>query len=281
MSQFSTFDDGPKKLPTKTYPVNAETTSALFRRVEPFLTPKLLKKRYLKGVEGLDYSSEELKDEINLAANEIETELKVDIFPVEHRERHPFDRSLYREYVYIKAHNSPILEVKELLIESSDGRGLYRIPAAWLEMGNAHRGQLNLIPLLSIFGAVGLQSGSATDLGTPTTALIFLRAIQSENWLPGFFTLIYTSGLCNKEGQLPIVVNDLIGLTTAIEILSNMQNRNINSSQSISQDGIAQSSSSAGTQIYEPRIKELKEKRDKKLQRVRSIFSQKYFINNI
>ena len=45
-----------------------------------------------------------------------------------------------------------------------------------------------------------------------------------------------------------MVVNDLIGLTAATEILSAKQNQLIYTSQSLSQDSISQSSSGAGTQ---------------------------------
>ena len=61
-----------KAFGNKVYPVNAFATSDLMQRCEPLITPELLISRYLKAQEKdikAKYSDEELKDQINLAAN--------------------------------------------------------------------------------------------------------------------------------------------------------------------------------------------------------------------
>lgn len=265
-----------KKFGTQVYPVESLETTNLFGRIEPILSVKKLKSRYLKGIEGLDYSTEDYKDEILRAINEVELLTNLNLNKVQHKERLPFDQALYRNMVYMKTNNGPILSLESLTIESSNGENIYKLPATWIEAGYFHKRQINLIPILSIFGAAGLTDGNPSNAG-----LIFLQAVNNFRWLPAFFSVTYTTGVCHKEGQLPQVINELIGLVAAIEILSNMQTRNIYSSTAISQDGISQSASSNATQIYEPRINKMKEDLDKKMKKIKAIFHTKYFMSNI
>ena len=143
-------------------------------------------------------------------------------------------------------------------------------------MGFAHKRQINLVPILSIFGAAGLQDGQPSNAG-----LIFIQAVNNFSWLPAFFTVKYTTGVCQKEGHLPVVINDLIGLTAAMEILSAKQNQFLYNSTSVSQDGISQSASGAGPQTYQNRINILQQKRDMMLKKIKAEFHQKYFLSNI
>ena len=94
--------DTSKKFGTKVYPVDANQVSNLLRRCEPLLTPELLKSRYLKGVDLTNYTEAELKDEIEMAANEFEAFSGVPLFKEQARERVPFDRSLYKSFVFVK-----------------------------------------------------------------------------------------------------------------------------------------------------------------------------------
>ena len=265
-----------KNFGTKTYPLESNFTSGLFRRVEPLVTPEILKSRYLHGVDISDYSNEEVKQEIELAIQEMElmTDLRFD--KVQYTERIPFDRQLYQSFVYIKTNNGPIISVEEINIQSSNGENIYKLPPDWIEMGFAHKRQINLIPILSIFGAAGLQDGQPSNAG-----LIFLQAVNNFSWLPAFFTIKYTTGVCQKEGHLPTVINDLIGLTAAMEILSAKQNQITNNSTSISQDGISQSASGPGPETFQNRINILQQKRDMMLKKIKAEFHQKYYLSNI
>jgi hypothetical protein len=267
--------ENSKTFGTMAYPVNAIEVTPLLRRVEPILTPKKLESRYLKGLEH-DYSVAELKDEITLAMNRMEVETNLDFTKVQRMERHPFDRNLYQSYVHFKTKRRPILSIESLAIASSDGGMIYELPPTWLDMGHCSNGQINVVPLLQTWGNSNVPQGVAQNAG-----LVFLSATQSLHWMPSFFTIKYTTGLCHEEGKLPVIVNDLIGCDTAIEILSNMQNRNILSSQSISQDGISQSSSSPSTQVYQPRIDFLMQKREKLKNEIKAEFASKYYIANI
>jgi len=268
-----------KRFGTKTYPVNAYATSDLMQRCEPIITPDLLISRYLKSQEKeirAKYSDEELKDQINMAMNEFELLTNLRIMSVQDSERVPFDHDLYRSFVYIKTKHGPIQSVELMEIQSSNGEQIYTLPPDWIEVGFAHQRQLNLVPILSIFGAAGLQDGRASNAG-----LIFLQAINNFQWLPAFFTVRYTHGLSNAEGQVPISVNQIIGMIAAIELLSDLQSANKYNSTSVSQDGISQSASSAGPKIYAQRIEDLEKKKEIAISKLKAVFSQKYFLSNL
>jgi len=262
---------------TASYPIDVKETTPLLKRIEPIITPKLLKSRYLKGIVGIDYSDGEIKDQINLAINETETLTNIPLNKIQVAERIMYDQNLYRSFVYVTLDKKPVLSIDKMAIESSDGVSVFNIPPEWLEVGNLTKlGQINIMPILNIFGASGLTTGSATNAG-----LLFVQAISRFRWLPAFWTVYYTTGVCHEEGQLPVVMNEVVGMTAAIEILSNMQNRNILQSQAISQDGVSQSSSSAGPQIYQARIEQLKEKRDKLMKRLKTMYKQNIFVGSI
>lgn len=268
-----------KRFGTKVYPVNAYATSELMQRVEPLLTPELLVSRYLKAQQkdiAAKFTDAELKDRIKLAANEFELMSGLKISNVQDTERVPFDRDLYKAFVYIKTKHGPILSVEEINIQSSNGENIYNLPPDWIEVGYAHQRQLNLVPILSIFGAAGLQDGRASNAG-----LIFLQAINNFQWLPAFFTVKYTYGLSQTDGQIPMSVNDVIGMIAAIDILSELQSLNKYSSTSISQDGVTQASSSPGPKLYVQRIEDLERKKEKMLAKLKAEFSNKYFLSNI
>lgn len=265
-----------KSFGTLGYPVEGFQVSNLFRRCEPMLDAETLKSRYLKGIDVDKYSNDELKQEIELAMNEFELLTDLNVNQVTFKERVPFDRAAYQSFVYMKLNNGPIKSIQEVLIESSNGESIYKLPSQWIEVGHAHKRQINLIPILSIFGAAGLKDGQASNAG-----LIFIQAVNNFRWLPAFYSVTYTCGLTNKDGELPIVVNDVIGMTAAIEILSSLQTNFLYNSTSISQDGISQAASGAGPQTYQARIDKLKERRERMLQKIRSQFHQRYYMSNI
>lgn len=260
------------------YPVEVKETSGLVTRIETLITPEHLKSRYLKGVDIDDYTSDELKDEIMMAINEFELLSGLTVNPVQHSEVLPFDGSLYRSFVYTKTNNGPIQSVQSFTIESSDEKVIYPLPVIWLDMRLAHRRQINIIPLLT---ANTISSANVGLVGGGAGAFLFLRALGNIHWMPAFWRITYTAGICKEEGKMPVVVNQVIGMTAAIEILSAKQNQIVFTSQSLSQDSISQSSGGAGTQTYQPRIDALTEKRDTLMKKIKSKFFSKYFLSNM
>lgn len=272
---------------TAIYPVHANETSGLIRRCEPVLTPELLVSRYLKGIpltfpNGDTFTVPELKDKIHLAINEAELLIGRNINREQFREKVAFDYALYRSFIHIKAEHGPIISLDRLAIVSSDNQNVYQIPPAWIESGNFSKQQINVIPLLAAYGWQGGNGiygpqGDAANGG----GVAFLSILGGMGWVPAYWEITYTAGLSNKEGQVPVPVNELIGVLAALEILSMIAPTNIFMSQSLSQDGISQSSSGPGPRLYQLRIEELTLKRDTLVKKLKGIFSSKFFVSNI
>jgi hypothetical protein len=270
----------PKEIATKGYPVQAKNTSGLLSRVEPLITPAKLRSRFLKGIlekfPSLSFSNDELKDRINLAINDIELELKSPVFAEQFSERVPFDYNLYKHYIHIRTSHGPILSVEDFSIISSDGNNLFRIPPEWIDMGQAHQRQLNVIPLLGAYGSTSVQGAVAPG------GIAYLLIIQRQaNFVPSYWTIEFTAGLCKDAGQVPVVINNLIGIYAALDILSGIAPNNVNTSVSLGQDGISQSSSNPGPMIFQTRMAELEKRKLALLGQLRRVFGQKYFITNI
>jgi hypothetical protein len=267
-----------KAYPTKQYPQSASETSDLFQRMEPLVTPDLLKSRLLHKLPGLDtYTNEELKQEIWLACQEVELLLNMPLWPIEVTERKPYEYNHLNNYWFFKAERRPVQSVVSVSIVSSDGQAVWRAPQQWIEVGlTKTKSQINFLPLLST-----VAGGNAIQTGDTGGNSIFLQAMGFARWIPAFWELKYISGLGDCEGNLPIIISDLISLTAATEILSALQNLNSYTSQSLSQDGISQSSGSAGPQIYQARIDNLNQRRERLLNQIKMVYNNKYFISNI
>lgn len=265
---------------TAIYPVHAEQTSGLMRRCEPTLTPEQLVSRFLKGIplklrNGDQFTPDELKDRIYLAMNEAELLLGTTITREAFKEKAPFDRALYQAYIHVVTEHRPIISIEHLAIVSADGNNIFELPPTWIEAANFSKGLINVIPLLAAYGVNSVQ-GAVGNAG-----IAFLTVIGGLNWVPAYWQVRYTSGLSNKEGNVPTPVNELIGTIAAIAILSEIGPLNIFNSQSQSQDGISQSSSGPGPNLYVRRIEELTAKQDMLVKKLKAIFSTRYFVNNI
>lgn len=268
---------------TAVYPVHAQETSGLVKRCEAILTPELLRSRYLKGIpmifpNGDTFTDADLKDKIMLATNEAELLLNMTINREQFKEKVPMDRSLYNAFVHIRAEHGPIISLEQLAIVSANGADIFEIPPEWIESANFSKRLINVIPLLAAYGVNSLQGSATTTTGAGTA---FLAVLGGLGWVPAYWQIKYTAGMSAKEGQNPVPVNELIGIIAAIDVLSLIAPTNIWTSQSQSQDGISQSSSSPGPQIYRTRLEELEMKKQDIIKKLKGLFMGKFFISNI
>jgi hypothetical protein len=258
-----------------------------FSRVEPLLTVDLLKKRFLFGIPLYSflpnpvtrkrdaYSDEMLKDAITRGVNQIELMAGVDIQPVEHVKRLPYDKQEYYALGYFQLPNKPVTKVVSLVIRPSGDLGIiYRIDPAWLESANLQRGQVNILPLL--------PAGSGGVLPSPTPGAggsAFLTILGSMGWVPALWEIDYISGF--QEGRVPLIVNELIGCTAAINVLSEIEATNRVGQFSVGLDGAQQSVNTGGSQVYEERIKKLMADQAALLNKLKKKFGQGMFSSNV
>lgn len=273
-----------KQFATAGYPVHMLRSSGLMNRCEPILTPELLVSRYLKGIpltfpNGDHYNSADLKDQIGLSMNEVELLCRITLTREQFWDKPAFDTSLFKGgFIHMKTEQGPILSVEEVSIVSSDGFKLFTIPSTWIEPSGFSKGFVNVVPLLSGYGAttMGGNGGIGAYNGFP-----YMAAFAQLTFIPGFWSIGYTAGVSKIQGQLPIVVNDLVGTIAAINIISAVAVMFLNTSQSLSRDGVSQSSSSPGPRVYALRIEELEKKKTELMGKIRAAMNQKFLISNI
>jgi hypothetical protein len=269
-----------KNYGTAAYPVHCNQASGVFTRAEPLLSPELLVSRFLKGIplkfrNGDHFTPDELRDQIFLAQNEAEILLGLTLTRESFKQKVPFDHALYKAYIHVRSEMGPILSIEHLAIVSADGNSIFEIPPTWIETANFSKRLINVVPLLAAYG-VNQVSGAVGNAG-----IAFLTVMDGLGWVPAYWQINYTAGLSMKEGQLPVPVNELVGVIAAINILSMIAATYIYTSQSQSQDGISQSSSGPGPRLYLVRIEELNKKRDEIIRKMKAKFSTRYFIDNI
>lgn len=268
-----------KSYGTDMYPVHIIKASGLMQRCEPLLTPEQLKSRFLKGIplftlNGEQYSDDELKDRIYLASNAVELDLKTTLTREQRQEKLPFKNQDYKAYINLVAEQGPIVSIEQLAIVSADKNNIFEIPPQWIETTNFTKRIINVIPLLAAYGVNTVQ-GAVGNAG-----IAFLTVMDGLNWVPAYWQIRYTTGISNSEGKIPTVVNELIGCVAAIDILSEIASTYLFTSQSQSQDGISQASSGPGPRVFQLRIEELMAKRSKLEKQLRTIFSNRFVINN-
>ena len=262
------------------FPENAIDTARL--QLEPLLTVDLLKTRHLFGVplvsaqkDPLTGKSQVMTDEmlydyIEGAVSQAELELKIDIFPVKRREKQPFDINLYNSFGYFQLSHRPCTSIDKLSVTPSNMLDVYVVPNDWVEGAYLHRGQVNIVPLTVAFvqGTYIPQQSSG--------GAAFLQILGNKAWIPAWWQIEYTSGF--KDGLVPRVVNEYIGCVAAIEVLSMLAVTYARSnSHSLGIDGLSQSVSTPGPQIFKVRLDELEEKKKAIMKKVKAIFGFKIF----
>jgi hypothetical protein len=265
-------------------------------RVEPFLTPEKFISRFMWGIPLVSpitkqkLSDEDIKDYITRGANQLELDAQVDIFPVIRRHRLPFDPNLYYQWIYLEVPNKPIQKVVRAAICSASyldtgpdnenakypsGANIYEIPTDWIEMGNARRGTLNVIPINPAFTAIG--TGDAVG----ATGAAILAFIGQMGWVPSYWTVECVHGFCSEDGNVPQMINEAIGMAAAIKLLSNLYPLFRVTSQSLSIDGLGQSNSDQLQQLLQVKMQQLQTDYQKIVNRVKAMVSNKMFSSNV
>lgn len=255
-------------------------------RSEPLVTPELIRQRHLFGIplvsniinpvtKKFDVVTDDMiKDLISGAVSDLETELGIHIFPSKKRERHPFDYNEFESFGYFRLRQRPCASIEALKIESADGVNFFDVPTEWIETGYLHQGQINILPLSpGTFGSMSIMTGGPA-------ALVFMQALQARGNIPAYWTAEYTAGF--PDGMLPRVINDLIGIQTAMNILSMLAaTYGRSNSTSLGIDGMSQSISTPGPNLWTARSKDLDDKKKKLVSRIKTIFGLKMFSGNI
>lgn len=268
------------------YPFGA--IASTWDRLEPLLSAEQLVGRFLFGIPLVSQTPNFLTGKVDVitapfindlitgAVSSIEEETHCSIMPTQVRERHPFDRFEFASCGYFRVRQRPCASIQELAIESSSGDKFFVMPLDWVETGFFHQGQLNILPLSP---ASASSVGNSIVTGGPAAA-IFLSILGQSGAIPAYWTITYTVGF--PDGLLPRMVNDLVGIQVAMDLLSMLGATNARTnSTSLSIDGMSQSVSTPGPNIYAVRIQDLATRKAMLAKKLKAKVGQNLFSGNV
>lgn len=273
------------KAPTgAVYPIQAIADS--WGHIEPLITPDQLKARHLFGIPLVSRMADPitgqrqrmtdplLKDTIDRAVAIAEAETHLIIMPRQFQEKLPFDRNQYASLGYLMLPQHPVSSLEKFAVTASNGADLYIVPPDWVEVAYIHTGQINVIPMTVAFQYGGYMMPGNT--GGMAGGSAFLAILGQNPWIPAYWQVTYTAGF--PDGKLPQIINELVGIIAAIDVLGLLATTNaLNSSHSVGMDGISQSISTPGPQVYDARITLLTAQKELIVNKVRTMYGTKLF----
>lgn len=283
------YADDSKGAPGLVFPDGADndTAQANWSRNAPLITPPEVINKHLFGIplvsgtkdpdtkKAARYTPEMIRDKIDDVVAQVEIETGISIFPVQKTWKAAFDLNEYRSFGYFRLPARPVASIETLRVTPSNDIDVYDVPLDWVETANLHQGQLNIVPLTIAL----TKQGTIVPTSTAGGALM-LAILGHSSWVPAFWKMEYTVGF--PSGQIPKVLNDLIGAVTAIEILSQLAGTYArNSSGSLGIDGLSQSVSTPGPEIFTKRVNDLKEKRALLTKKLKVMYGTTMFSSNV
>ena len=257
-------------------------------RLEPLITPQKLKDLHLFGLSVMSGMRDPITNKALLMSDAIieekildavalaEVESGLNIFPTQFQQKLPFDKAEFASLGFFMLRERPVSSIQRLSVTPADGVEVFRIPNGWIETAYLHRGQINIIPINvaqigGTFSPVSINSAGGAW---------FLSVLGSRNWLPAFWEVVFVSGF--PDGQIPRLVNQLVGTIAAMEILSELAATYAKStSHSLGIDSISQSISTPGPQLFMQRIQELGDKKKMLIGKLKAMFGLKIFSQNV
>lgn len=276
MTDFTNAKNGPSLYPE-------QGVDADYQRTEPILTPDQLVRRFLMGIDlssnmkdpftgkAMRWTPDMVKDIIDGALQTGEAELGINLRPVTVREKHPFDRFAYGSYGYFNVRQRPASKIVSVAVTPPNGEDVYAMPLEWVETAYLPRGQINIIPMTA-----ATTGGNSTGISPASQngGSFYLTIVQNTSWVPAYWQIEYVAGYC--DGMVPRIVNDFIGTIAAMEMLSMLAVTYAKvQSHSLGIDGLSQSVSTPGPQIFGTRMEELEKKRMLLTKKIKSLTGRK------
>jgi hypothetical protein len=253
--------------------------------LEPLITPEQLVNRHLFGIplvsrfkdpltgKAQRFTQEMLQDEIFRAIKRAEVDTHLDINPVTRHEKHPFDRMEYEAFGYFRLGHRPATNILALKVVPANNLDIYVVPLAWVETALLARGQINVVPL-----NIAIQNGGFIPSQSAGGA-VFLSILAQKSWIPSYWQVDYASGF--PDNLFPIIINELIGIIAAKQILEMLAATWWNTSHSIGLDAMSQSISTPGPAIFGPRIAALEEDRKRIVKQMKTMLGLNFFSGNV
>jgi len=268
------------------YPINSGEST--WTRNEPLLTPEDLKELYMAGIPPVSGMKDPFTGKnkvltdavlakfIHKAVGTAELETGLFIFPMQTTDPKQWDRQEYDSFGYFQLTKRPVSSIEKITVNLSNNQDIYEVPLDWVEIKNAQWGQVNIIPL-----TIALTSGNPTAIPTSAGGALLLSIFQGKSqWVPSFFKIDYTVGF--PDAMIPAVVNQYIGTIAAMDVLSQLAATfGRSSGSSLSIDGMSQSVSTPGPEIFTKRLKDLADERKMLVGRLKNVYHLKIFSGNV
>lgn len=258
-----------------TTPFNAVSTAGL-DRVEPILTVKEFKQRYMIGLldadgQLIDWKGNAIPDatlqhNILAAISYLEMKLDLIILKTKFVEKYDYRAVDYSQFNFIQLKKRPAIEVELIKAKFPNNRDLVTYPTEWYVL-EKEASQIQLSPVEGTFsGLIVTQGGSYVPL-----------IYGTRDYWPHMFEIAYTAGFC--DDQIPILINEMVGMQAAIrtfEILGDVLFGPGINSESVSLDGASVSKSlanSAKYALFSGRINSYKDQMKDYIDTVRKYYS--------
>ena len=263
-----------------------------WKDLEPLVTPELVRSRHLFGIPLFSamkdpltgkrqaFTDDMLRDQIVGAVSDAELETHLDIFPRQYRERAPFDRQEYQAWSYFRTEHRPITSVERLTVRTSNEVDVFTVPLEWLEAGNLVKGQINLIPMGVALTGTGDPNSNGVVGGQTAGGAAFLAILGNQPWIAAFWMITYSTGF--QDGNLPRPVNELVGIIAAMRVLSMLAATYARvTGASLGVDGLSQSVSGPGPQLFKLRMDELAAQRKLAVKKLRAMYATGLVSGNV
>lgn len=262
----------PKDSPVKggAKELNQGTGELGFIRSEPLLDVKRFKEEYLFGIPLVSALTQEkvsnntLKSFIRKGISDFETSVRIPVNPIKSTDWFDFERADDLQFGTRRLNRWPLLQVESLYAvlpgrREEEGTDY---PTEWVTP-DGDTGLIRIVPISSSLTNADAQFISSTGFKA-------LAMGTMKQW-PKLWRVTYTAGF--DHDKVPAIVNDLIGIMSAIKFLSQMGPVLFPvNSISIGIDGMSQSTGNAGPQFLSLRMQELQAERERLIPQLKSHF---------
>lgn len=181
--------------------------------MDNLITIQQLKDGYLAGVKLIDSNGVPIPDfafenAITSARSWFENQTKIRVLPYQvNSEPHDFYQDEWLKFSWIQLYEYPIQSVTQIQAVYPTGQTILLFPSTWIKV-YTRPGTIQLVPTAGTLTQVLLGQGG--------WYIPLLSGYLS--YLPQLFFVTYTAGYAT--GQIPAVVNDVIGMRAATYILN-------------------------------------------------------------
>lgn len=235
-----------------------KSCNTLIDKVEPLLTIKELKDRWLFGIlpiideEGKHMSDETLIGYIETAVSMLEHDLDMSIVPAEVCEEKDYFANDYYEWGFMQLNNLPVIDITSIQVTylrdiNGEPETVLDIPTNWVRVRH-HDGLVRLVP----------NNRFPANLAVGGNGSWFPELFNRHANVPQLWTVKYTHGF--GDGKVPVIINMAIGLLASIMAMNIAGDLKLGSgiaSQSLSIDGLSQSvntTASAENHTYSAKV---------------------------